>query len=78
MFTGDTRAEEIGAGILGREFTGMTFGGIEGSGGAGSRMTVNVAARRFCERLNREKPLRKFYGKVVDGLPVGENSVRNV
>jgi len=37
----------------------MTLSELRQAVGAGSRMTVSIAVRRFRQRLEREKPLRK-------------------
>src|SRR5438270_9567329 len=35
---------------------------------AGSRMTLSVALRRFCERLNQDQSLRKRVAEAKNGL----------
>jgi len=62
---------------LAREPAGMTLADLRRAVGAGNRMTVSAAIRRFHQRLDGEKRLRKLLAKIVEELRNRSRPTRN-
>ena len=58
---------------LGRELGALSLAQLAREVGAGNRMTVSVALRRFRQRLNQDKPLRKRAAEASEGLTSNVN-----